>query len=81
MAALVGLQATIYIPASMRAARPEAIAGEGADPDGSSAVARWVIDGYSTLFAELDAQLPAAAAIDTVLLQTGVGAFAAAGVR
>jgi diaminopropionate ammonia-lyase len=52
-----------------------------ADLDGSSPVASWVIDGYSTMFLELDDQLPADAAIDTVLLQTGVGAFAAAGVR
>jgi diaminopropionate ammonia-lyase len=113
MAALVGLRATIYIPASMRDARREAIAAEGAelvvvaegydaavrgsledaaadgacravndaDLDGSTPVASWVIDGYSTMFGEIDAQLPADAAIDTVLLQTGVGAFAAAGVR
>jgi diaminopropionate ammonia-lyase len=40
-----------------------------------------VIDGYSTLFREVDAALPADAAIDVVLLQTGVGAFACAGVR
>jgi diaminopropionate ammonia-lyase len=113
MATLVGLRATIYIPASMRAARRDAIAAEGAelvvvpegydaavrrsledaaadgacravndaDLDGSTPVASWVIDGYSTMFGEIDAQLPADAAIDTVLLQTGVGAFAAAGVR
>jgi diaminopropionate ammonia-lyase len=113
MAALVGLRATIYVPAPMRPARRDAIASEGAelvvvvgdydeavrrslldaaadpgcravndaDLDGSSPVAAWVIDGYATLFAEVDAQLPPDAAIDTVLLQTGVGAFAAAGVR
>jgi diaminopropionate ammonia-lyase len=113
MAALVGLRATIYVPAAMRPARRDAIASEGAelvavdgdydeavrrslldaaadpacravndaDLDGSSPVALWVISGYATLFAEIDAQLPADAAIDTVLLQTGVGAFAAAGVR
>jgi diaminopropionate ammonia-lyase len=52
-----------------------------ADLDGSSPVAGWVIDGYSTLFREIDEQLPGEAAIDLVLLQTGVGAFACAGVR
>lgn len=113
MAALVGLRATIYIPAAMRPSRRDAIAAEGADLvvvgddydeavrrsladaagdpacravndadlDGSSPVAGWVIDGYSTLFREVDEQLPPDAAIDLVLLQTGVGAFAAAGVR
>jgi diaminopropionate ammonia-lyase len=60
---------------------PACRAVNDADLDGSSPVARWVIDGYATLFAEIDDQLPALAAIDTVLLQTGVGAFAAAGVR
>jgi diaminopropionate ammonia-lyase len=113
MAALVGLRATIYIPAAMRPSRRDAIASEGADLivveddydeavrrslldasgdpacravndadlDGSSPVAGWVIDGYSTLFREVDEQLSADAVIDLVLLQTGVGAFAAAGVR
>ena len=113
MAALVGLRATIYIPAAMRPARRDAIASEGAelvvvdadydeavrrsladaagdpacravndaDLDGSNPVGAWVIDGYATLFHEIDRQLPAHAAIDVVLLQTGVGAFACAGVR
>jgi diaminopropionate ammonia-lyase len=60
---------------------PSCRAVNDADLDGTSEVARWVIEGYSTLFAEVDDQLPLDAAIDTVLLQTGVGAFAAAGVR
>jgi diaminopropionate ammonia-lyase len=60
---------------------PACRAVNDADLDGSSPVAGWVIDGYSTLFREIDAQLPADAAIDVVLLQTGVGAFACAGVR
>ena len=113
MAALLGLRATIYIPAAMRPARREALAAEraelvivadgydaavrrsladaaadprcravnDADPDGSSPLARWVIDGYSTLFQEIGEQLPRAAAADVLLLQTGVGAFACAGVR
>jgi diaminopropionate ammonia-lyase len=60
---------------------PACRAVNDADLDGTSEVARWVIEGYSTLFAEIDDQLPADAAIDTMLVQTGVGAFAAAGVR
>ena len=62
-------------------ADPACRAVNDADPEGTSDVARWVIDGYSTLFAEIDGQLPGDAAIDVVLLQTGVGAFAAAGAR
>ena len=62
-------------------ADPACRAVNDADPEGTSDVARWVIDGYSTLFAEIDGQLPGDAAIDVVLLQTGVGAFAAAGTR
>ena len=60
---------------------PACRAVNDADLDGSSPVGSWVIDGYSTLFREIDAQLPEDAAIDVVLLQTGVGAFACAGVR
>jgi diaminopropionate ammonia-lyase len=60
---------------------PACRAVNDADLDGGSPVAAWVIDGYSTLFRELDEQLPSDAAIDVVLLQTGVGAFACAGVR
>jgi diaminopropionate ammonia-lyase len=60
---------------------PTCRAVNDADLDGSSPVAGWVIDGYSTLFRELDEQLPPEAAIDVVLLQTGVGAFASAGVH
>ena len=55
-------------------ADPACRAVNDADPEGTSDVARWVIDGYSTLFAEIDGQLPGDAAIDVVLLQTGVGA-------
>ncbi len=39
----------------------------------------WVIDGYATIFAEVDETL-GAIALDAVFLPTGVGAFAAAGV-
>lgn len=40
---------------------------------------RWVIEGYSTIFTELDEQLPAAP--DVVFIQMGVGALAAAASR
>lgn len=42
---------------------------------------RWVIEGYSTIFAELDAQLDAIGgwdAVDVVVVPLGVGAFGAA---
>ena len=51
-----------------------------ADLDGSSPVATWVIEGYSTLFSEIDQQT-GEADVDLVMLQTGVGALAACGVR
>jgi diaminopropionate ammonia-lyase len=108
----IGLDATIYVPAAMVAARRRAIAEEGAevidaaaeydtavrmasaeaadptvrvindaDLEGASPVPGWVIEGYSTLFLEAQEQLPPGAEIDLVVLQIGVGAFAAAGVR
>ena len=112
MAAALGLEATIYVPAAMTAVRRSAITDEGAtvvdvaggydqavrtaaadaagdpgcravndaDLDGSSPVAGWVIEGYSTLFAEIDEQT-GGADLDLVMLQTGVGAFAACGTR
>ncbi len=111
MARLLGLEATIYVPATCAPARMEAIAGEGADVvtvaagydaavrasiadaaadpsaraandadlDGTSPFGEWVIEGYGTLFAEAAAQLDAP--VDVLVLQLGVGAFAAAGVR
>jgi diaminopropionate ammonia-lyase len=72
--------------AAVRRATDEAAADDGsravndADLDGTSPVAGWVIDGYSTLFEEVDEQC-ADGAVDLVLLQMGVGAFAAAGAR
>ena len=47
---------------------------------GYAEVPGWVIDGYSTIFAEVDEQLAAAdaAALDAVVVQMGVGALAAA---
>jgi diaminopropionate ammonia-lyase len=44
---------------------------------GSSGPARWVIDGYSTLFAEASAQ----ASFDTIVVPVGVGSLAAAAAR
>jgi diaminopropionate ammonia-lyase len=47
--------------------------------DASDAVASWVSDGYSTVFAEAAEQ--AGGPFDVVLCQIGVGAFAAAAIR
>jgi diaminopropionate ammonia-lyase len=53
-----------------------------ADQEGRSPVPGWVIEGYSTLFLEAQGQLAAGGVgVDLVVLQLGVGAFAAAGVR
>jgi diaminopropionate ammonia-lyase len=51
--------------------------------DGYAVVPQWVIDGYETIFAEVDAQLLEARAPvpGLVLTQAGVGAFAAAAAR
>jgi diaminopropionate ammonia-lyase len=50
---------------------------------GYTAVPAWVIDGYSTVFAEIDAQLARAglSAPDVVAVPIGVGSLAAAAVR
>jgi diaminopropionate ammonia-lyase len=109
----IGLDATIYVPATMTPPRRRAIAEEGAsvveaegdydaavrlatseqsdpaarvvndaDQLGGSPVPGWVIEGYSTLFLEVQEQVPSSApGIDLTVLQIGVGAFAAAGVR
>jgi diaminopropionate ammonia-lyase len=64
------------------AADPAARAVNDADLTGGSAVGEWVIDGYGTLFAEAEAQLAEqGAGVDLVVLQLGVGSFAASGVR
>jgi diaminopropionate ammonia-lyase len=53
-----------------------------ADHDGSSPVPGWVIEGYATLFGEIAGELTRRdVRADLVVLQIGVGAFAAAGVR
>jgi diaminopropionate ammonia-lyase len=60
--------------ARAEAARPGAL--ELADV-GASGPARWVIDGYATLFAEIAAE----AAFDVVLVPVGVGSLATAAAR
>jgi diaminopropionate ammonia-lyase len=63
------------VAASVRAAGAPGVL-EIADV-GSSDPARWVVDGYSTLFAELDQ----VEAYDLILVPVGVGSLAAAAVR
>jgi diaminopropionate ammonia-lyase len=102
VARMLGLGATVFVPADMVPARRAAIAAEGAEvvevdgtydeaveraaalagPDvlvvqdtGTGDVPAWVIDGYATIGAEIDAE-PALVAV-----QIGVGSFAAAVVR
>lgn len=109
MARLLGLQASIFVPAGTASARIEGITSEGATCEvvdgtyedavarsaeaatyecqvisdtsweGYRDVPRWVIEGYSTIFNELDVQL--AQAPDVVFIQMGVGALAAAAAR
>jgi diaminopropionate ammonia-lyase len=113
MAALLGLDADVYVPQGTAAARIAAIEGEGArvtvvDGDYDHAVATaagaagdrclaiqdvgwpgyeqvpsWVVDGYATIFWEVDDQLAAAGeeGPDVVVVPVGVGGLAAAAVR
>jgi diaminopropionate ammonia-lyase len=113
VAALLGLEARIYVPADMVPARIAAIEQEGAtvtviDGGYDDVVARsaedagerclvisdtswpgyervpaWVIEGYSTIFAEIDETLAREqrAQPDVVVVPIGVGALAAATVR
>ena len=113
MAALLGLDADVYVPAGTAAARIAAIEGEGArvtvvDGDYDHAVATaartagdrrlaiqdvgwpgyeqvptWVVEGYATIFWEVDDQLAAAGedGPDLVVVPLGVGGLAAAAVR
>jgi diaminopropionate ammonia-lyase len=113
VAARLGLEARIYVPADMVPARIAAIEEEGAtvtvvDGGYDDAVARsaqdagerclvisdtswpgyervpaWVIEGYSTIFAEIDEALErdGSAQPDVVAVPIGVGALAAAAVR
>jgi diaminopropionate ammonia-lyase len=48
---------------------------------GYEQIPAWVIDGYATMFWEVDGQLPEDAPIDAVALPVGVGALASAAVR
>ena len=102
MARLLGLEATVLVPASMIEARRAAIAAEGARVEvvdgtyddavdraaaldalviqdtawpGYETVPAWVVEGYATIGAEIDAEP------DVVAVQIGVGSFAAAMVR
>ena len=109
MAALLGYDARILVPAGTAAARIDGIAGEGAHVtvvngtyddavrasaalagdralvvsdtswDGYTEVPRTVIEGYSTIFAELDTQLPAPP--ELLVVPMGVGALLAAAVE
>ena len=73
---------------AVRAARSDA---DGADGGlliqdtawaGYEEIPSWIVDGYETLFAEIDAQLSAAgvSAVDLVSVQVGVGSLAQAAV-
>jgi diaminopropionate ammonia-lyase len=111
MAALLGLQAAIYVPDNTVSARIDAIASEGATVtvvdggyddairrsaedasdrclvisdtswEGYEEVPAWVIEGYGTVFEEIEEQLSGRAAPDMVAVPIGVGALAAAVVR
>jgi diaminopropionate ammonia-lyase len=111
MAALLGYDASIFVPAGTVAARIDSIAGEGADVTvvpgtyddavaasaalasdfaivisdtswpGYAEVPRRVIEGYTTIFAEVDEQLASTDLgrwPDVVAVQMGVGALTAA---
>jgi diaminopropionate ammonia-lyase len=66
-----------------RMAGPGHLVVQDAAWDGYEQVPRWIVDGYSTLFAETDAQLAAAGAanLDFGVVPVGVGAFAQAAVH
>ncbi len=113
MAALLGCESRIYVPAGTAQARIDAIASEGACVEvvrgtyddavvrsaedasehclvisdtswpGYADVPQWVIDGYSTIFWEIDDELARLDERDPdlVVVQIGVGALAAAVVR
>ncbi len=113
VAALLGLDSTILVPAGTSRSRIDAIASEGAtvevvdgtyddaiaasarlaDPDhlvvsdtsweGYEDAPRAVVQGYSTMFFEIDDAVAQHGypAPDLLALQAGVGAFAAAGLR
>src|SRR5581483_6862778 len=108
MAALLDLDAAIYVPDNTVSARIEAIESEGATVtvveggyddaiaraaqdaserclvisdtswEGYEEVPAWVIEGYGTVFSEIEEQLAERAAPDMVAVPIGVGALAAA---
>jgi diaminopropionate ammonia-lyase len=62
---------------SAGAARPDVLVISDTSWDGYTEVPRWVIDGYSTIFSEVDEQLGAVVP-DVAVVQMGVGALTAA---
>jgi len=71
------------VDASKQLGGPAALVVSDTSWPGYETVPRWIIEGYSTIFAEVDEQLAAADAppYDLVAVQVGVGALAAATVR
>jgi diaminopropionate ammonia-lyase len=110
MARLLGLEATVFVPAVMTPRAADAIAAEGADVvhthvdydtavataarfadeeprralvqdtawDGYERVPAWIVEGYDTMFEEIDHQLGRAP--DLVAVPVGVGSLAQAAV-
>jgi len=113
VANLLGLPATIYVPAEVSQAAMDAIRSEGATLielsvpyddvvehaknatvgdavliqdtswSGYQDIPQWVVDGYDTMFAEIDEQLRSAGIerLDLIVAPSGVGSFAQAAVR
>jgi len=68
------------VTASAALAAPDALVISDTSWDGYTEIPGWVIEGYSTIFAEVDEQLNGAA-VDVVVVQVGVGALAASAVQ
>ena len=64
------------VRASAAGAGPQTVVISDTSWEGYTDIPRWVIEGYSTIFAEADGQLPGPP--DVVVVQMGVGALAAA---
>jgi len=87
MARLFGQRALVFVPDGVHPAAVAAIAAEGAQVNHvagayDEAVPSWIVEGYSTLFAEIDVQLPAlrAGPPSLVVVPVGVGSLAQAAV-